>query len=379
MLATNLFGQELAKLGFNFYSGVPCSFLKSLINYAINQNQFVMSANEGDAVAVCSGAYLGGRKSVFLCQNSGLTNAVSPLTSLNYIFKIPVLGFVSLRGEEGIQDEPQHELMGTVTTSLLDVMNIRYSFLSSDFEEARVQLQQANDWIEQGESYFFVVKKGTLDKESLQEQQTKEFSTPIVSLKTGSDQFPKRIEVLEQLKESANKDTLFLATTGITGRELYEIEDTANQLYMVGSMGCISSLALGLALVQPNKKIIAIDGDGSLLMRMGSLTTNAFYAPKNLYHLLLDNGAHESTGGQRTVSSIADFVSIAKGSGYKKVDYLSSLSDLDESIQHWQVNPMLTFGSIRTSLGIKEGLGRPKVKPFEVRNRFMNYISGDEQ
>ena len=149
MLNTNEFGNELKRLGFDFYSGVPCSFLKNLINYSINECEYIAAANEGDAVAIASGAYLGGRKSVVLMQNSGLTNCISPLTSLNYPFQIPLLGFVSLRGEPGLNDEPQHELMGQITTQILDLMQIKWQFLSPDESEAKRQLEEANKWIEQ--------------------------------------------------------------------------------------------------------------------------------------------------------------------------------------------------------------------------------------
>src|SRR6476619_6128723 len=134
MLNTNKFGNELKRLGFDFYSGVPCSFLKNLINYSINECEYIAAVNEGDAIAIATGAHLGGRKPVVLMQNSGLTNAVSPLTSLNYPFQIPVLGFVSLRGEPGLHDEPQHELMGQITTQLLDLMQIKWQYLSSNID-----------------------------------------------------------------------------------------------------------------------------------------------------------------------------------------------------------------------------------------------------
>lgn len=376
MLPMNLFGKQLDKLGYNFYSGVPCSFLKSLINYAINKEQFIMSANEGDAVATCAGAYLGGKKTVFLCQNSGLTNAVSPLTSLNYTFQIPVLGFVSLRGEENIQDEPQHELMGRITDKLLHTMEIEYEVLSNNINNAKQQLIKADHYIEKGKSFFFIVKKGTFDQEKLHPQKEKEKTNASIRFSNSVKKYPRRIEALDQIKNVINSDTLLLATTGVTGRELYEIEDSRNQLYMVGSMGCVSSLALGLALVRPDKKIIAIDGDGSLLMRMGSLATIAYYSPNNLYHLLLDNGMHESTGGQKTVSENVNFLKIAEGASYEQVIELNNLDDLENSVRNWRLKPNLTFAYLETKKGIKEKLGRPKIKPFEVKERFIKYIGG---
>ena len=161
MLNTATFGNELKAMGFDFYAGVPCSFLKSLINYAINECYYVMAANEGDAVAIASGATLGGRKAVVLMQNSGLTNATSPLTSLNYTFRLPVLGFVSLRGEPGLKDEPQHELMGQITEEMLSTMRVEWAYLSDDMDIASKQLEEANEHIEAGRTFFFVVKKGT--------------------------------------------------------------------------------------------------------------------------------------------------------------------------------------------------------------------------
>ncbi len=372
----HLFGEELDRYGYNFYSGVPCSFLKSMINYAINKEQFVMSANEGDAVAICAGAQLGGKKSIFLCQNSGLTNAVSPLTSLNQVFKIPVLGFVSLRGEKGIGDEPQHELMGEITRDLLDVMQIKNEILSSNLDEAKKQLSMANEYIDRGESFFFIVKKNTLGKVELHSDEKRKAVFPTKYISKSEQALPKRLQALKVLQDISDVDTLLLATTGVTGRELYELDDRSNQLYMVGSMGCVSSLALGLSLARPDKKVIAIDGDGAFLMRMGSITTNAYYMPNNLYHLLLDNGIHESTGGQETVSSIVDFPKIVEGAGYDHVDVLNTLEDLQDSLKRWKNAPALTFGYLKTSPGIKENLARPKEKPVFVKERMIKQMSG---
>ncbi|GED14538.1 phosphonopyruvate decarboxylase [Aneurinibacillus migulanus] len=378
MLNIKKFGNELKELGFNFYSGVPCSFLKNLINYALNDCEYIMATNEGDAVAICAGAYLGGRKTVFLCQNSGLTNAVSPLTSLNYPFRIPVLGFVSLRGEEGLNDEPQHELMGRITERLLEDMEIKWGYLSDNEAEALQQLKMANEVIECGKSFFFVVKKDTFTKEELVKKSTtivNEYISTIIE-KQRVDGLPKREQVLNKLINHADQDTCFMATTGYTGRELYEIKDIPNNFYMVGSMGCISSLALGLAKAKPDKKVIAIDGDGALLMRMGALCVNGYYNPENLFHILLDNNIHESTGGQQTVAENVNFIKLAASVGYKNTVYIHDLYELEEYFLDWKRKGGLTFAYIKIAKGVKENLGRPKVKPYEVKERFMKFISG---
>ncbi|WP_285754750.1 phosphonopyruvate decarboxylase [Parageobacillus sp. G301] len=371
---TKMFGEELKKMGFQFFSGVPCSFLKNLINYAINDCDYVAATNEGEAVAIAAGAYLAGEKPVVLMQNSGLTNAVSPLVSLNYPFRIPVLGFVSLRGEPGIPDEPQHELMGRITTQMLDLMEIKWEYLSTDFEQAKNQLARAHSYIERDQTFFFVVKKNTFEKEPLKDQKQLSNLNVLKVGKTKDDQLPTRIETLKLINSLKSDKTIQLATTGKTGRELYEIEDAPNNLYMVGSMGCVSSLGLGLALAKKDKDIVVIEGDGALLMRMGSLATNGYYAPKNMLHILLDNNTHDSTGGQSTVSHNVNFVDIAAACGYSKSIYVHNLEELESCIKDWKREKSLTFLYMKIAKGSKEGLGRPKMKPYEVKERLKVFL-----
>jgi len=375
MLNTTKFGNELKRLGFDFYSGVPCSFLKNLINYSINECEFIIAANEGDAVAVASGAYLGGRKSVVLMQNSGLTNAISPLTSLNYPFQIPVLGFVSLRGEPSLNDEPQHELMGQITTQFLELMQIKWQFLSADFDEAKIQLEEANEWIEKQLPFFFVVKKGIFDSEKLQKEKRILNVNKEKSIKSSINELPSRFDTLNVINRFKDEKTVQLATTGKTGRELYEIEDSANNLYMVGSMGCISSLGLGLAYTRNDIDVVVIDGDGSLLMRMGSLATNGYYQPENMLHILLDNQTHDSTGGQSTVSHNVSFVDIAAACGYEKSYYIHNLHELEMSMQEWKKTKGLTLLYLSIGKGSKQSLGRPKITPSEVKTRLKGFIN----
>lgn len=375
MINTQVFGDELKGLGFNFYSGVPCSFLKHLINYAINECDYTMAANEGDAIAIASGAYLGGKKSVVLMQNSGLTNATSPLTSLNYSFKLPVLGFVSLRGETGLNDEPQHELMGQITTDMLTLMQVKWEYLSDNITEASAQLNRANEAIENNETFFFVVKKGTFESVTLKEQNLTSTERNSLTPKSNSDSFPTRTDALRAVNALKDDNTIFLATTGKTGRELFEVEDSPNNLYMVGSMGCISSLGLGLALARPDKKVVVIDGDGSLLMRMGNMPTIAYYQPNNLIHIVLDNNTHDSTGGQATISHNIDFTAMANASGYANSVYTHSIGEVEQQLASWKAEPKMTFLYLKTAKGSPKDLGRPTIKPHEVKTRLMNFIS----
>lgn len=375
MISTHAFGNALKALGYDFYSGVPCSFFKYLINYAINECEYVMAANEGDAVAISAGAYLGGKKSVVLMQNSGLTNATSPLTSLNYCFQLPVLGFVSLRGEEGLHDEPQHELMGQITEKMLDLMKINWAYLSDDLEESKKQLAQADQYISNNESFFFVVKKGTFGEVQLRTFDPVTQARKTKSKSSNAIEYPTRRETLSIITNSVEKDTAILATTGKTGRELFEVADNSGHLYMVGSMGCISSLALGLALSQSKRKVVAIDGDGSLIMRMGSMPTNAYYQPSNLLHILLDNNTHDSTGGQATVSHNIDFVDQASAVGYTHTKQLHNLQELEQALEEWYSSSGLTFLHLKTAKGSTRNLGRPTIKPHEVKARLMEFLA----
>lgn len=376
MINANQLGEELKKLGFLFYSGVPCSYLQDLINYALNECEYIVATNEGDAVAIAAGASIGGKKSVALMQNSGLTNACSPLASLLYPFRIPVLGFVSLRGEPGKSDEPQHELMGQITTQILDLMQVKWAYLSRNFEEVKIQLQQANSYIENNQSFFFVVKKGSFTKEGLLVQKPQSAITGTLQPKTMADQTPTRFEALQVINSLKNNQTIQLATTGKTGRELYEIEDASNNLYMVGSMGCVNSLGLGLALVRKEKDIVVIDGDGALLMRMGNLATNGTYSPPNMLHILLDNNTYDSTGGQGTVSQNVHFVNIAASCGYVDATYVHNLAELKTCIESWKKSKGLTFLYLKIAKGSKKDLGRPKIKPYEVKERLQVFLHG---
>ena len=370
MLSTQLFGAELQRRGYDFFAGVPCSFLKSLINHAINTGCYVAAANEGDAVATAAGAWLGGRKSVVLMQNSGLTNATSPLTSLNAIFRIPVLGFVSLRGEAGVADEPQHQLMGRITTQMLDLMEIHWECLSPDQAEATEQIARADAAVERDETFFFVVKKDTFDKVSLRPRPTPPVQKGIQQGRTRADAKPLRCDALKTIVAQTKGDTLRLATTGYTGRELCTIEDSAQNLYQVGSMGCVGSLGLGLALARSDKDVVVIDGDGALLMRLGALAVIARHAPPNLLHLVLDNQAYESTGGQATVSGNVDFAALATAAGYPHVFHLHDLADLENCISTWKQNKGLTFARLAIAVGAPGDIARPGLTPAQVKERF---------
>jgi phosphonopyruvate decarboxylase len=367
-------------LGFNFWVGVPCSFLTPFINYTIGDQDltYISSANEGDAVAAATGAALGGHRAVAMMQNSGLGNAVSPLTSLNYVFRIPVLLIITLRGEPGKPDEPQHELMGQITPELLETMQIPWDWFPDQEEDIEHALQAAVSHMDSsGRPYALIMKKGMVAPYAL--GQVSAFEKAVATntdnnVNTVPDA-PSRHEVLTELVAAAGvADTVLIASTGFSGRELYVVDDRPNQLYMVGSMGCAASLGLGLSLVLPDKKVIVIDGDGAALMRLGNMATIGAYAGGNFYHLLLDNHVHESTGGQATVSSAVDFPAMACACGYRNV---LRVTDDGRDFNGFLHSQAPAFMYLETRRGVPEGLPRPAVKPAAVARRLMRQIGVD--
>ncbi|MDH3903460.1 MAG: phosphonopyruvate decarboxylase [Xanthomonadales bacterium] len=377
MIEAREFVEPAKRMGFDFWAGVPCSFLTPFINYTIGDTglTYISSANEGDAVATATGAALGGHYAVAMMQNSGLGNAVSPLTSLNHIFRIPILLIITLRGEPGKPDEPQHELMGQITPQLLETMQIPWSWFPERQEDVENTLQVAvKHMVSTGRPYALIMKKGMVAPYPLKPAKApakaagRNESKPGLS---GADK-PARHDVLKQLvADSDTSGTVLIASTGFNGRELYAIEDRPNQMYMVGSMGCAASFGLGLSLVRPDKKVIVVDGDGAVLMRMGNMASVGAYGGDNFYHLLLDNNAHESTGGQATVSPLVDFQSVATACGYQSV--LSASSGQPEIAGFLQAKAP-AFMLIETRRGVPDGLPRPSVKPADIARRLMKHL-----
>lgn len=360
--------------GFRLYAGVPCSYLTPFINYTIGAQglRYVAAANEGDAVAIAAGSALAGAPAVAMFQNSGLGNAVSPLTSLTHTFRIPVLLIVTWRGEPGgAADEPQHELMGRITPQMLELMDIPWAHFPATDAGIAPALDQALAYF-RGESrpYALVMHKGSVADAKLAVAKATARRVPAPAAAAPAVRHTRR-EMLAAIRAAAGGD-LLIATTGYTGRELYALGDGPNQFYMVGSMGCAPSLALGLALAQPDRRIVAIDGDGALLMRLGALSTIGAERPANLVHVLLDNGLHESTGGQATASPTVDFCALAAASGYPSVATTADPAALEAALS--ERSPGLRFIHAPIVAGIPERLPRPAVEPAQVAARLRAHL-----
>ena len=376
MLTANEFLDPARDLGFDWYAGVPCSFLTPFINYVIGDSAltYVGTANEGDAVAAAAGAVIGGRRGVAMMQNSGLGNAVSQLTSLAYVFRIPLLVICTHRGAPGLKDEPQHELMGQITGELFDTMSIPWEFFPDTKADVQPALDRVVDYFTREQRpYALVMKKGTIAPHQLTCATNERRAHATVAGESftaaASPTRPSRASALARVVESTNvDDSVVVATTGFTGRELYAQADRDNHLYMVGSMGCASSLGLGLALSRPDRHVVVVDGDGAALMRMGNMATLGAYGPSNLTHILLDNEVHDSTGAQATVSTGVDFATIAAACGYAYAARgrdTTSITDLLKADR--SSGPR--FLHLKISSGTIDDLPRPSMSPASVLKR----------
>ena len=380
MIEAASFVEAARERGFSFYAGVPCSFLTPFINYVIQDPRlrYLSCANEGDAVAVVAGMAAAGRRGITMMQNSGLGNAVSPLTSLTWTFRLPQLLIVTWRAQPGVADEPQHLLMGPITPQLLETMEIPWELFPQKLADIPAALDRAVAHMDStGRPYCLLMQKGTVAEYPLQGSgapSPRPRGKLVVDAPNTQAARPSRVEALQRLiAQTPADETVLLATTGFTGRELYAIADRPNQLYMVGSMGCVSGMALGLALARPDLRVIAIDGDGAALMRMGLFATLGTYGPSNLVHLLLDNGVHDSTGGQATVSAGVSFAAIAAACGYPLAFESDRIEVIDQLLAATEIDGP-RFAHLRTRPGASADLPRPRVTPEQVKARLAAQI-----
>jgi phosphonopyruvate decarboxylase len=381
MIQANDFISTCTLRGYTFFTGVPCSFLKPLINCVIqNPNiDYIAASSEGEAVGIAAGAYLTGRKSVVMCQNSGLGNMINPLTSLNFPFRIPILLIVTHRGEPQLNDEPQHELMGQITGELLETLYIQWDFFPKAPGKIDTVLERAeNEMIKTGLPFALIMKKGSVDKTDLfydYANDKQSLAVPEGEFRSKSTNRMSRVESIKIIREAFNDDDAIIATTGKIGRELFTISDTSNQLYIVGSMGCAAGIGFGIQHVNPKQRVVVLDGDGAVLMKMGTLATIGSSRPARFIHIILDNEAYESTGGQRSVSPTVDFCRIAAACGYKKCYRADTHHDLTSAINAVTENSGPSLIHVKVSSSSNSSLGRPTLKPFQVKERFMRFLA----
>lgn len=378
------FGATLARYGIKSGAGVPCSYFTSLVNYmeADGSLDYLSATSEGEAVAIAAGMVTAGKPAFALMQNSGLGNAVNPITSMLYIYQMPVALFVSHRGEPGGKpDEPQHELMGQITEELSRLCGIDTHVLSDLNLEPTLA-----DTLKRQVPAAWIVREGTIKGGPKAKPLKLEVETSAITLPPRRTLRPvmSREGALNALLPILNaggdrsKMPAVVSTTGKLSRELFELDDKAhdkpNRFYMVGSMGCAAGFGLGIARAKPARKVLVLDGDGALLMKMGTLATIGDQKQANLHHVVFDNGAHDTTGGQRTASPSVDFAAIALASGYKKADTVADEREMVATVKDHLGSEGPTFLRVLVQPGARADLGRPSITPKEVYARFNAFL-----
>ncbi len=382
MISAFSFIDQLRALGYSQYAGVPCSFLTSLINYVIDDPalDYIGAASEGEAVGITFGAFLAGRKTVTMCQNSGLGNMVNPLTSLNYPFRVPTLLIVTWRGQPEIKDEPQHEQMGKIMHRLLETLDIPcLPFPASESEIAKTMEQAEASMEKRKRPFALVMQKGSVTPHALSGRfEPESIKTDLQeNLSANANERLTRTAALELILDALAGDEAIIASTGKTGRELFTISDRANHLYVVGGMGTASGIGFGVAHALPRQPVVVIDGDGAALMKLGVLATIGFYQPSNLLHIILDNEAHDSTGGQQTASGIVRFAAIAAAANYRSAFAADRPAEIREAVRLLRHRPGPSLLHVKIQPGSPEKLGRPTVQPHEVKERFSQFLGSN--
>ncbi len=363
-------------LGSDFYTGVPDSQLKALCNYLINTygtdpKHHIIAANEGNCAAIAAGYHLAtGRVPVVYMQNSGEGNIINPAASLlnDKVYAIPVIFVVGWRGEPGVHDEPQHIYQGEITVKLLEDMGIASSVVTKDTteEELKSIMEGYRLQLEKGRDVAFVISKGALSYDEKTEYK--------------NDNTMMREDIIRHIVKQA-KDDMIVSTTGKASRELFEIreelgQDHGHDFLTVGSMGHSSSIALGLALNRKDRRIWCIDGDGAVLMHMGSMAVIGANKPENMIHIVINNSAHETVGGMPTVAGSIDLPAIALACGYQDAVSVDSFPALDEALSAAGNRKCLSFIEVKCAIGARDDLGRPTTTPIENKEAFIKELSG---
>ncbi|MBO4346440.1 MAG: phosphonopyruvate decarboxylase [Lachnospiraceae bacterium] len=361
-------------IGSDFFTGVPDSQLKALCNflmnkYGIDSKHHIIAANEGNCTALAAGYHLAtGKVPVVYMQNSGEGNIINPVASLlnDKVYAIPAVFIVGWRGEPGVHDEPQHIYQGEVTVKLLEDMDIKTFVIGKETtdEEVEEAMKSFREILSKGKDVAFVIRKGALSYDG--------------KVKYENSNTMVREEIIRHIAKASGEDPI-VSTTGKASRELFEIREANRQSHKydfltVGSMGHTSSIALGVALNKPDKRVWCIDGDGSVLMHMGSMAVVGSNAPENLIHVVINNGAHETVGGMPTVASNIDLVAIAKACGYKYAVSVDDFDNLDKELNAAKERKALSLIEVKCSIGARDDLGRPTTTALENKINFMNYL-----
>lgn len=372
MIDTLKFFNSLRENNIDFFTGVPDSLLKEFcfcVTENTSKSQHIINANEGSSIGLSIGYNLSTNKiPLVYFQNSGLGNIINPFTSLAHesVFKIPMLLFIGWRGEPRKKDEPQHIFQGKITEVILRTLEIEYEILNTNTSESIYQLKRVVKKIEEYQKPIAIlVKKNSFSK---------------YSFKSKSKQYNlKREKCIQIIIDNLKSEDIVVSTTGKTSRELNEVSDKNESknpmFYTIGGMGHANQISLGIS-NNCSKRVFCFDGDGSVIMHMGSMGIVGNNAKNNYYHVLFNNGTHESVGGQPTIGDVINFELLSKSLGYKNYHKLTSERDLSyffkntiDSVEGPVLIEVLVGSSSRSDLG------RPKETPLEQKNKFIKLFN----
>jgi phosphonopyruvate decarboxylase len=373
MIRPSFFYDTLKANDIDFYAGVPDSLLKNLCAYITDHaddTHNIIAANEGGAMGLAAGYHLAtGKIPVVYMQNSGEGNIINPLASLTDkdVYQIPVLLIIGWRGKPGVHDEPQHVKQGKVTLPLLETMGIPYQVLDKDEEQAAKQIQTAVDFMNNSrEVYALVIEKDTFDTYTLQHVVQNDLSLT-------------REEAIQTVAAALDEKDVIVSTTGMISRELFEYRTAMHEgherdFLTVGSMGHASQIALGIALEQPQRKVWCFDGDGASIMHMGSIAIVASKHPQNYIHVVFNNGAHDSVGGQPTVGLSIQLPAIADAVGYSASYSVTTKDELTAVLPLVKSEEGPVLLQVCVKKGNRKDLGRPTTTPIQNKEALMEFL-----
>ena len=376
MIRPEFFIEKLRENGIDCFAGVPDSLLKNICAYITDHcdaEHNIIAANEGAAIGLAAGHYLAtGQPACVYMQNSGEGNIINPLASLTdpEVYNIPVLLLIGWRGRPGVHDEPQHVKQGKVTTGLLNTMGINFDVLSKEQDKAEKQISKAIDALKKKDVYALVIEKDTFEDYKLLNVEKNDLTMS-------------REEAIQTVAAALGEKDCIVSTTGMISRELFEYRAAMNQgherdFLTVGSMGHASQIALGIAMAKPDRKVWCFDGDGAAIMHMGSMAIVANKAPKNYVHVVFNNGAHDSVGGQPTVGLKIDLPAVAKAVGYKASITVISKDELEKELSTLNSQLSTLGGPVLIEVKVKKGnrkdLGRPTTTPIQNKEALMDFL-----
>lgn len=373
MISPKSFFEILKDNGIIFFTGVPDSLLKDFCAYVTDnaeKENHIINSNEGAAIALATGYYLAtGQPGLVYMQNSGLGNSVNPLLSLadTEVYSIPILLMIGWRGEPGKKDEPQHIKQGRVMLKMLEAMEIPFEVIDSSVKNIKEIIDKACSTIKEKNCPFaLVISEGTFDEYSLKGDVSQNY--PL-----------KREDAIKIILDNLTGNDVIISTTGKASREVFEYRENKSQSHQndfltVGSMGHCSQIAMGISLKHPDKQVYVLDGDGAVIMQMGSLAITGTESPENFKHIIINNGAHDSVGGQPTAGFQVDLTAVAKACGYKITLSAETSEQIKDEILKLKQSKGPALLEVKVNKGARKDLGRPTTTPKQNKKSLMEFL-----